>query len=346
MTGNSLSVWFLVALSSVTTTAASQESSRVAEKPFDAARALDLCTSEGALGYRFGEQRAAGGRIGLTNSQFVSLAPEFAPFEEAELVFTGRSQVLHSVVGIATFVSPEAAEAAVDEIEAAAARDPRFVRSSYRGFVETLVLSTDETEDRGLRIEVGTLGRNLDLTCIDAALRERTFDELAGRDPLSRERPTEPELDLPPAPAAEVCEMTEPRAALLRELERSMESMLAYGQESQRYGEHLATYKAVQMVERGIWAEDERADFEVRAALDPSFIRSMTEGINEVGEFVDALVAVDAAREQGNDRRACDAAVTALTLARGLSERNKAQWRAIAARYDDEARRRGAKPVE
>lgn len=345
MTANALCVWFLVALSSVTTAAVSQETSRVAAQPFDAAGVLDLCTSEGALGHRFGEPRAAGGRIGAVNSQFVSPAPEFAPFEEAELVYTARSQVLHSIVGIATFDSPEAAEAAVDEIAAAAERDPRFVENSDGGLA-TLVLFTDEAEDRGLRIEVGTLGRNLDFMCIDAALRARTFNELAGRDPLSRERPTAPELDLPPAPAAEVCEMPEPRAALLRGLEGSMQSMLAYGQESQRYGEHLATYKAIQMVERGIWAEDERADFELTAALDPAVMRSMTEGINEVGEFMDALIAVDAAREQGDDAGACDAAVTALALARGLSERNEAQWRAIAARYDDEARRRGAQPVE
>jgi|GEM_PF-2981143 len=300
------------------------------------------CTSTGAFGLSFGAEAPAGQRglgMRMMNSQFVALDATHMPFGQAEVVVTHRSRLAHTITGIARFASEDEATAAYDAALDAFDQDQRFASqaSEYEDSVTYYSGAPDAAS--GFRAELSLMGRELTLFCVDAALFQRTMDEIAGRDVTAASpRPTPPQLALPAAPPAGVCTAAETRAAFIADFYGRIEDVMAYGSEAGRYNETLMHWKSRQMISQGLWSDADSSQFGLQLLGDPQFARHTESSMGAVMGMMGALMEF----ESGADERArCVSAERALVLARQMVQSTAAQWTYMSEAYDAEARRRG-----
>ncbi|HYD86581.1 MAG TPA: hypothetical protein VEA80_03840 [Vitreimonas sp.] len=300
------------------------------------------CTSTGAFGVSFGAEAPAGQRglgMRMMNSQFVTLDAAHAPFNQAEVVVTHRSRLVHTITGIARFDSEEEAGAAYDAALDAFDQDQRFASQASEYEDSVTYYSGPPEAASGFRAEVSLMGRELSLFCVDAALFQRTMDEIAGRDVTADSpQPAPPQLALPAALPAGVCEASDARAAFVADFYGRMEDIMAYGSEAARYNETLMHWKSRQMIAQGLWTEEDSSQFGLRLLGDPQFARHTETSMSAVLGMMGALMEF----ESGVDEPArCASAQRALSLARQMVQSTEAQWTYMSQAYGAEAQRRG-----
>jgi len=315
-------------------------SGAAAAQSVNGAQMAGQCTAEGAFGQSFGAERVNGGGTGmaLMNSQFVELPASFAPFSEAEVVFTMRSRRIHTITGIARFNSEAEAEAAYDAAVEALENDQRFV-TSVQEFDDGIVFyTTGPDAATGLKADISFSGREITYFCTDQALFQRTMDELAGRDiTADTARPTPPQITLPDVPA-NACATAEGRTAFLAGFEPKLQEIMGYGGEINRYNETLMHWANAQMIAQGLWTQEDSQQFAMQLLSNPEFMRHTEVSMNAAMRM---LAAVMAYSEATNDSTRCAQAHQALVSAHETITSARTQWVEMGRLYQAEAQRRG-----
>lgn len=303
------------------------------------AQIANQCTSVGAFGQTFGAESVNGATtMRLSNSQMVNLPASFAPFREAEMVFTIRSRRIHTITGMARFDSEAEATAAFDAATEALEADPRFAASEEQYEDSIAFFTTAPDQSTGLKADISVSGREIVYFCTDSALFQQTLNELAGRDiTASTARPTAPQLRLPAVPTNS-CDTAEGRAALLADFEPQVQEIIGYGAEANRYSETLMHWANAQMISQGIWTQEDSAGFGMQLLNDPEFARRFEVSLNAAMRMMGAAMAY---YEATDDATRCARAHDTLTSAHETVSSTQAQWTLLTQRYQAEAQRRG-----
>jgi hypothetical protein len=314
-------------------------SGAAAAQSVSGAQIAGQCTAEGAFGQRFGAETVNGAAgMALMNSQMVDLPASFAPFVDAEVVFTVRSRRIHTVTGMARFASDSEAKAAFDAAVAAMEADTRFATHMTEYEDSMVFYTTDQDAMTGLKADISVNGREIVYFCTDLALYTRTMDELAGRDiTASTARPTPPQITLPDVPA-NVCSTAEGRTAFLAGFEPKLQEIMGYGGTIHRYNETLMHWANAQMIAQGLWTQDESASFALQLLNDPQFMRHTETSMNAAMEMLGAVMAYS---EATDDATRCTRAHQALTSAHTTISSAQTQWGVMGRLYQAEAERRG-----
>lgn len=303
------------------------------------AQIANQCTTEGAFGQTFGAQSVNGTpTMRLSNSQMVDLPASFAPFVDAEVVFTIRSRRIHTITGMARFANEGEASAAFDAAVDALEADERFSTSEQEYEDSVAFYTTGPDALTGLKADISVSGREITYFCTDLALYRRTLDELAGRDiTASTARPTPPQLALPTVPT-NPCDTAEGRAALLAGFEPQVQAIIGYGAEANRYSETLMHWANAQMIAQGVWTQEDSAGFGLQLLNDPEFARRFEVSMNAAMRMMGAAMAY---YEATDDSVRCARAYDTLAAAHETITSTQAQWTLLTQRYQAEAQRRG-----
>lgn len=297
------------------------------------------CTAESAFGQTFGAENVNGAAtIRLSNSQMVNLPATFAPFREAEVVFTIRSRRIHTITGMARFDSEAAAAAAFDAAVEVLEADPRFAASEEEYEDSIAFYTTAPDQPTGLKADISVSGREIVYFCTDSALFRQTLNELAGRDiAADTPRPTPPQLALPTVPTNS-CDTAEGRAALLSGFEPQVQEIIGYGAEANRYSETLMHWANAQMIAQGVWTQEDSAGFGLQLLNDPEFARRFETSLNAAMRMIGAAMSYS---EATDDTTRCARAYDTLASAHETVSSTQAQWTLLTQRYQAEAQRRG-----
>lgn len=314
-------------------------SGSAAAQSVNGAQIAAQCTAEGAFGQRFGAESVNGAPgMALMNSQMVDLPAEFAPFNQAEVVFTIRSRRIHTITGIARFASEEAAydayEAALDALQA----DTRFVTSEQEYEDSMIFYTTGPDAQNGLKADISVSGREITYFCTDIALFQRTMLELSGRDVTAdTARPTPPQMTLPDVPA-NVCATAEGRTTFLAGFEPKLQEIVGYGTAITRYNETLMHWANAQMIAQGLWTQEDASAFALGLLNNPDFMRDTETSMESAMQMIAAVMAYSSATDE---TERCGMAHTALTSAHTSMRLAQSQWQNMGRLYQAEAQRRG-----
>lgn len=297
------------------------------------------CTAEGAFGQRFGAESVSGAPgMALMNSQMVDLPAEFAPFSEAEVVFTIRSRRIHTITGMARFATDEEASAAFDAALEALEADPRFVTSEQEYEDSMVFYTTGPNAQDGLKADISVSGREIVYFCTDVALYQRTLAELAGRDiTADTARPTPPQMTLPDVPD-NVCATAEGRTAFISGFEPKLQEIVGYGTAITRYNETLMHWANAQMIAQGLWTQEDSTAFALSLLNNPEFMRDTETSVESAMQLIAAIMAYSSATDE---TERCGLAHTALTSAHTSMRLAQSQWQNMGRLYQAEAQRRG-----
>lgn len=151
-----------------------------AEADTGAASIAGACTATGAFGERFGATAVNGRphRVGLVlNAENVAIDPAFAPFTDAEVVFSQSSGRVHRITGSAEYASDAEADAAYAAAVRAFAADPRFLAQPSGDEESAAYHFTNPVSAAGFRVELYTSGKTLLLACVDLARQQSATQE-------------------------------------------------------------------------------------------------------------------------------------------------------------------------
>jgi hypothetical protein len=297
------------------------------------------CQAQGAFGQSFGASGVNGqAGMGMMNSQFVTIPAGYAPFTEAEVVFTVRSRVIHTITGMAQFESEAQATEMFGAAVTALRADPRFVTSEQEFEDGIAFYTTGPDAANGLKADISVSGRTITYFCTDLALYRRTFDELAGRDiTASTPRPTPPQIALP-AVGENVCSNADARTSFLAGFEPQLSQIMGYGGEITRYNETLMHWANAQMIAQGLWTQDESSAFNMALLNNPTFMSRTETSMNAALGMINAVMAYSSATD---DATRCARAHDTLTSAHATISSAQAQWAELGRIYQAEAQRRG-----
>lgn len=133
------------------------------------------CTDMGAFGENFGATATNAevrSRLGVFNSVYVNLTG-FAPFADAEVVFSDDTRRLHTITGIAHFETEAEAQATYTAATGAFDQDTTFI-TQPTGDPQIAAYSDDDAE---FKAELTLTGRTLMLACSNTALARQARSE-------------------------------------------------------------------------------------------------------------------------------------------------------------------------
>jgi len=290
-------------------------------------RLVASCTHESAFGVAFGER----------SDRMFAPAPDLTPYRGG--VALRRTQNSRQLMAAELTVElPDGATATAFNaaVETAATASGRFPQRTYNADDETTTLAS---ADGGVALELGTLGRGAYITCVRPALRQLALDEYLGR--VRVERPTPPQLSLPPRPAAAICENPAARSAFVANFETALQSPMEYATALNGYSNRLQAWYAQQLKDRSNLSRDDEAALAMRILQDPTFSAEASAGMGRLAPFLNALTTFSDARDAHDDRTACGRALDVMTLVDEMSASSQRQWARIEALYREEAARRG-----
>lgn len=297
------------------------------------------CTPDTAFGFDFG-QRYEGGRMR-------QLDPGMVPFNSVEVMATQRSKTL---VGVDLWgyhpddsgTSDErraAATVLLDQIDAAVEEAGLFGNRSWDEESETVIYAgpvADPASD--VRLQLSQLGVSVIVGCADQSLRQLAMDEALGRTRV--ERPVRPAL--PPAVRIDVALCDEPvqAEAIFDSLEMGGDGaadIVNNARSSQEYFEHLTQWYGQELMDRGVWTEQDRDAFLMSFLQDEVIMRGLEEQMGRLGPLLETMLQVGEMRDAGDSGGACRAAVGLIDLVEQIGRANEVQWARATALYRAEA---------
>jgi len=303
------------------------------------------CTPESAFGFGSGlGRRYEGGRMR-------QLGLDLAPFTRAEVMATQRSKTLFGVdlwgyhpddAGTSEARRTGAA-LLLEQLDAAAEDSGLFGARTWDDETETVIYSGPVAEPAsGVRLELSQLGVSVIVSCADESLRQLAFDEAFGRTRV--ERPERPAL--PSAARIDPARCDDPAGA-----EALYDGFEAGGgdaadvmnmvRSSQEYFEHLTQWYGQELMDRGVWTEQDRDAFLMSFLQDEVIMKGLEEQLGRLGPLLETTLEIGEMRDAGDSVGSCRAAAGLVNLVEEIGRANEVQWARATALYKAEAARLG-----
>lgn len=315
-----------------------------------------LCTTEQALGYRFGGSDFPPSVIQTPGFERHKLSEGAAPFENVS--FTGSKWSSRFVGAIYTFD-------AGDKPTALAAIQRIAERFRQRGWIERKGGVEDDGPiidfppgpgevnfysraeamhgpgRQGVRASLGFLGSEVSFACEDMAMVETHAREVFGDLPAGTPRPVAPTTPRPAALDPALCVTAEGRASI-DAITRggNQDALTRYIVERMNYMERIVTWKTDRLEKSGKVSKDRMlqlvtAGFTGKAAGDPLAGMAVVMDMLKLAETAEDL------REAGDLPGACRATLQMLGGMARIEKTTAAQWAGMEGAIDAEAKRVG-----
>lgn len=301
------------------------------------------CTPDSAFGFDIG-QPYEGGRMRQPGA-------DLAPFGSAEVLATQRSKTLFGVdlwgyhPDDAGTVEARRAGASrlLGQLDAAAEEAGLFGKRTWDEESEAVIYAEPVADPAsGVRLELSQLGVSVIVSCTDESLRRLAFDEAFGRTRV--DRPVRPAL--PAAARIDPAGCNDPLQA--EALFDSIESgggggaeVMNLARSSQEYFEHLTQWYGQELMDRGVWTEQDRDAFLMSFLQDEVIMRGLEEQLGRLGPLMETTLRIGEMRDAGDSVGSCRAAAALINLVEEIGRANEVQWDRAAALYRDEAARLG-----
>jgi hypothetical protein len=275
-----------------------------------------LCSAEGAFGQRFGEP-VRGQQTGLPSpfrTQIV-LGEELRPFTQAEVMLTQDSRRVHRVNGMVGFKTDADARAFVGKVRDAfrdAGWHPTAESSASMGDLESVDLEAVEialttgTGNGARRLELGTFGRTVILSCLAPEMTREALREWLAPPVVGQERPQAPALPAALSVKAPECGGENPLANFEAMLPTWMAEWQPYSNALNHYYESLIEWSGQRLVRSGRWTPERKRAFEAELAARPEVSRSMEAILERSLQMMVDLAAVANLEQAGRQREACE----------------------------------------
>ncbi|HYC99523.1 hypothetical protein [Brevundimonas sp.] len=299
------------------------------------------CTPTSAFGFDIG-QRYDGGRMR-------QLEAGLGPFGSAEVLATQRSKTLFGVdlwgyhpddAGTAE-ERRAGATLLLDQLDAAVEESGLFASRTWDEEAETILYTEPVSDPESkVQLELSQLGVSVIASCADQSLRQLAFDEAFGRTRV--DRPVRPDL---PAPArVDAAECDDPVRA-----EARYDSFEAGGgadvanamRASQEYFEHLTQWYGQELIDRGVWTEQDRDAFLMSFLEDEVIMQGLEEQMGRLTPLLETTMQIADMRDAGDSVGSCRGAASLILLLEEIGRANEVQWDRATALYNAEAARLG-----
>lgn len=303
--------------------------------------AVDGCTPDTIYGFALNEPYGGDRHLQLTDAA--------APFNSAEVIATSRSKTL---VGVDLWGAwpddsgtveerKEAAADLLDALSVAVDQSGRFAERAWDEETETMVYSHPvDAPDSGLQLELSQMGVSVIVSCADESRRQLAMDEYLGRTRV--ERPTPPAALAPVRIDRAECDDPVRAEAIYDDFEAGGGAdVLNLLRASTDYFEHLTQWYGQELMDKGVWTQDDRDAFQMSFLQDRTIMKGFEEQMGRLEPLLGLAMEVAEARDAGDSVGSCRAAVDLTDLIIEIGESNEAQWTRATTLYRAEARRLG-----
>lgn len=304
-------------------------------------RVADACTADAAFGYGFGE-------VTRNAPRQVSPPPDWAPFDRFDVYRAEQSEGMWKVdaiafAGFGAQADRETLLALTNALDAAVTESGRFATRAADDYTVTFAnLLTDQGQRSGaaVQLEITALLGMVWVTCSDADLEAEAQDEFFGRGRIA-ERPVPPLAPLSSRPTEETCIDPESRRALANRFAGVMGGLSDLGSPGERYFSQLARWYGQELVDAGVWDEDDRFNFALAILDDPLISHELEAQMGRLEPYMLAAASFQAAESARDEAAACRAGVQMLQVGHDMTLSNERQWRRAQVLYEAEGERLG-----
>lgn len=299
------------------------------------------CTPTSAFGFDIG-QRYDGGRMR-------QLGAGFDPFGSAEVLATQRSKTLFGVdlwgyqpddAGTAEERRAEATRL-LDQLDAAVDESGLFASRIWDEENETIVYAEPSADPASrVQLELSQMGVSVIAGCADESLRQLAYDEAFGRTRV--DRPVRPSL--PAAIRLDPARCDDPvRAEALYDAfaARGGTDVTNAMRGSQEYFEHLTQWYGQELMDRGVWTEQDRDAFLMSFLEDEVIMQGLEEQMGRLTPLLETTMQIGEMRDAGDSVGSCRGAVSLVNLVEEIGRANEVQWDRATSLYKAEAARLG-----
>lgn len=301
------------------------------------------CTPDSAFGFPLG-QRYEGGRMR-------QLGVDLAPFTSAEVMATQRSKTLFGVdlwgyhpddAGTSEERRTGAA-LLLEQLDAAAEASGLFGSRTWDDESGTVVYARPVADPAsGVQLQLSQLGVSVIVGCADEALRQLAFDEAFGRTRVERPEPPAPPAVARIDPAR--CDDPARAEALYDAFEAGGgdgPEIMNMVRSSQEYFEHLTQWYGQELMDRGVWTQEDRDAFLMSFLQDEVIMTGLEAQIGRLGPLLETTLRIGEMRDAGDSVGSCRAAAGLINLVEEIGRANEVQWDRATALYKAEAGRLG-----
>lgn len=319
----------------------------------DALPMVAMCNTENALGYGFGKTDAPVSLLPM-GLETRGLSPTALPFKRASLSNTKWSQ---RYIGATYSFDAGDKATALAAIQRVAEHFRKLGWIERKGGVEDdgpmidfppgpgeVAFYSAETARvgpgrKGIRASLTLLGSEVSFSCEDMAMWEVQFAEAFGTLPEGTPRPVAPESIRPEAINPQICVAAEGQAQIRAYAKTDdTDAMTRFLLERSNYAERLTTWKSDRLKKSGKVSDDrllELALSGLQTGGDP------LAGLAVVGEMLEMAEEITKQEKAGNSEAACRAGVRMLGSLQKIDKTVSAQWAAMNAALDAEAKKLG-----
>lgn len=299
------------------------------------------CRPDSAFGFKMHEPYD-GGRM-------MQLKETAAPFNSIEVIATVRSKTL---VGVDLWGALpedsgtvderwEAATVLLEEIDAAVEESGRFTDRTWDEDNETIVYSRPvAAPESTVRMELSQLGVSVIVSCADETRRQLALDEYLGRTRV--DRPVRPVLPTPVHAALAECDDPDRAEAIFDAFEAGGGyDVMNVARASNDYFEHLTQWYGQELMDKGVWTEEQRDAFQLSFLEDEIIMGGLEQQMARLGPLMELPMQMIERREAGDAIGSCRAVIGMVELVADMGRTNEAQWNRATSLYLAEAARLG-----
>lgn len=349
---------YLLALAAATPSPAAAQAHAPSTREMIAALPVeDMCSAEGALGYRFGATDGPPKLLDVPGVADMDLHPRFAPFDRGGIDSTKWSDRIYAVIYTTHIPDDAAALATMEQI---AQRFEQLGWSVERGPDEdasepsTLSdLASGVEEIRlypppgaggveradSVRIDLTRFLDEVRLACSSTPFYELHVGEAFGNLPQGTPKPVPPVLALPARPDPAICSDPIRRRELLASRPGD-NALVRYAIRRGKFGERLVTWKMDRLKKSGKLPEGRAMELVAAGFSDPRARKGVEANRSLVRDLLSVVGAI--AADDGNDEAAsCAHLLQLIAITENAGNAVGPQWAAIDAAVEKEAARLG-----
>ncbi len=311
----------------------------------------DLCSDQGGFGEVFGEP-VRGQQTGLP-SPFraqVMLDEALRPFTEAEVMLTQDSRRVHRVNGTVAFATDADARAFIRNVRDAfrgAGWEPTPESSAWMGDLAAVDLGalhialTTGSGAGARRLELGTLGRTVILSCLAPEMTREALREWLAPPVVGEERPQPPVLPAALSTKAPECVGEDPLARFQAVLPTWLAEWQPYSNALNHYYESLIEWSGQRLVRSGRWSAERKRGFEMELVGRPEVSKSMQAILERSLQMMIDVGDVADLEQKGRKLEACERLAAMFARVPQMAALTARQSEEIARIYRAEAKRLG-----